>query len=369
MLATGQSPPHGFKDSARIINIAWPRYNLKPASTPAKIEPTFSPFSRLPPELRVRIWKLALPDPRIVQSKLLYPPDTAGTLMNIKHTLSYGGEHLGEEHLSMCRESRQVFMENYHQISVQGAGGNTTFSVTSDPLGNQYIDGRRDTLVLDVVQLEKLGRYGYSLDLSRLENVALADTFVIENHQSILAYVHQMCPLLKKLSIISNNAHDPTGLAWSSRPKPVRIHLMSTIYDLYNMMRIEPLKDVDNSWRRQRIINTDLNLSACLQRSRDLRQIIKQEARIYFNDQKAIEIEVVIAGYAGPVRENFEVVNVVPRIPQPYGVCYTTRKPCYEPCIDYRMGFSCLEFSFSCRKDGTLDSPYDGMKELFEGED
>jgi len=77
----------------------------------------------------------------------------------------------------------------------------------------------------------------------------------------------------------------------------------------------------------------------------------------------------VIAGYAGPVREDFEVVNLVPRVPQPYGICYTTHKPRLVLCSDYQMDFSNFAFSFSYRKDGTLDSPYDSIKELFEGEE
>ena len=76
-----------------------------------------------------------------------------------------------------------------------------------------------------------------------------------------------------------------------------------------------------------------------------------------------IEIEVVIAGYAGPAREGFEVVNLVHEFPN------IMESAIQLLCSDYQMDFPNFAFSFSCRKDGTLDSPYDGIRELFEGEE
>jgi len=152
---------------------------------------------------------------------------------------------------------------------LQVAGSNATFSLSSNPSGSQYIDGRRDTLILDVPKLEDLRSYGYLLDLSRLENIALAGTFLIENQQPILAYVQQKCPLLKKLLIVSNPAYDPVGgSAFNIRPEPVRMHLLSINYDLYNM----ELLDQSNTHRPAWITNSFL--SGCFGKEINIRGII-----------------------------------------------------------------------------------------------
>lgn len=101
----------------------------------------FAPFSRLPAELRRKIWKHALPDARVVQVDFTYLGNH-----NLRCRPIHGRLFPAEPHLC-CIKAWEVFREHYHQTVIVDAS-HTHQGATNLPVHLGYIDGRRDTVII-----------------------------------------------------------------------------------------------------------------------------------------------------------------------------------------------------------------------------
>ena len=94
------------------------------------LSPAFPSFPRLPPELRIKIWKIALL-PRVIT--ITPRLDAAILVCEIEVEVQQ------IELLSVCRESRSETLKDYTQISFN-----------NDEINSMYINWSRDTLFLDL---------------------------------------------------------------------------------------------------------------------------------------------------------------------------------------------------------------------------
>ena len=94
------------------------------------IAPTFACFRKLPPEIRVKIWDIAL-RPRLITIIPSLNRDAAICEVVV--------EAQRIELLYVCHESREEALRNYHQIRLNGNNGGTTF-----------INWSRDIIFLDI---------------------------------------------------------------------------------------------------------------------------------------------------------------------------------------------------------------------------
>ena len=80
--------------------------------------PTFIPFGRLPGELRRKIWKLALPEPRALSLYLNIKENKLGFRLLEGNDLRTDDFTFGNSQLLACYKSRQVFLESYCKLQV-----------------------------------------------------------------------------------------------------------------------------------------------------------------------------------------------------------------------------------------------------------
>jgi hypothetical protein len=108
----------------------------------------FHLFSRLPPELRRKIWRHALPSPRIMSIDFIQRP---------RHSIpQFESNHPPPVLLQVCHESREVALESYELVfRAQGPVGPSQATSTGTPTaaagagagsGGFYFDFRGDTL-------------------------------------------------------------------------------------------------------------------------------------------------------------------------------------------------------------------------------
>lgn len=144
----------------------------------------FTLFPQLPTECRDKIWEFSLPAPRIV-----YPrwkevhfdrtnPTAGHACLPVYLGPKYNAQ-LGRSIRSTCRDSRSVLQLYYHALKqVQNIEPPRSlhkdeFTAQIKREGPVWIDGRRDTLVLETALLEVLDRKSLKIDVSRIRNIAL----------------------------------------------------------------------------------------------------------------------------------------------------------------------------------------------------
>jgi hypothetical protein len=125
--------------------------------------PTFHSFPRLPKELRLDIWKLALPDPRIIEFSLktrnihalTKGPDWVAPApwMQVNWHWAADGEKLNTSLARTSAEAREVFNEAYDTVKAIDRGDGNPMSTTA------RIDYRRDVIYLSNVAYTRLDSY------------------------------------------------------------------------------------------------------------------------------------------------------------------------------------------------------------------
>lgn len=172
---------------------------------PSKPRTIFHKFPDLPPELRRKIWKLALPDPRVVVFE--FHDNAAQKECYIK--LSHPQHHIDLDQEITCKERQEVFLSNYRQIYICNLW---TIHDTQKPFAytNQRIDGKRDTLVIGFADIQMLESMGIWLDLSVIRNLGLQggpDYSHEGTDFSMLAFAKAICPKLKELTVMLGHIH------------------------------------------------------------------------------------------------------------------------------------------------------------------
>ncbi|KAF7957014.1 hypothetical protein EAE96_004335 [Botrytis aclada] len=190
---------------------------------PEKDVLTFPKFKLLPPELQVWVFKEAVPDRNSRVADFYFKV----CVHNSKFLLSVQDEISPASHLlpllNACKLSRKVVYSQLKQIMLSTPDPHGTmrkhfedipvrhFWVNDRRLVQTYIDPVRDTLMLNIPDLMLLYYYRRSIDLSKIERLAIA-TFPIDfnmfprnrmiDHYHIMADISEWCPDIKVLQIV-----------------------------------------------------------------------------------------------------------------------------------------------------------------------
>lgn len=159
--------------------------STKPARDEDRV---FHIFMKLPPELRLKIWKENFPEPRVV--KLSW--GNVGDFVKVTSSAPCNARTF----LSVCSELRVLYLKHYQPVVTHGltmralstlwrkgvvgppytlgptqVKGFAPYSFPSSPY--DLIDFRRDTVYIDRSTIDALGRNARWLDLSRAESLML----------------------------------------------------------------------------------------------------------------------------------------------------------------------------------------------------
>ncbi|KUJ24608.1 uncharacterized protein LY89DRAFT_776688 [Mollisia scopiformis] len=179
----------------------------------AKKPPTFTCFGQLPTELRLLIWKFALPQPRVVQ---------LAEVTSYSSGFLHQGHHFGREHLSTCWEARLVFLEHYHHVShlqrsswqpIEGISCKEGQHINDLNTRTRYIDAIRDTLVIsiDFVLEDDDSDWRWQLDVSRIQTLGIFDAHKLDDvglGHTIWPRMEARCPALKNFSLVLGSPQD-----------------------------------------------------------------------------------------------------------------------------------------------------------------
>lgn len=155
----------------------------------------FTVFPKLPVELRLQIWKEALPDPQTVQ---LYARPVGDTEVDCGIQKDRDNHERYPTHMLACRESYEVFQENYTRIEVKSC-----YEPDNVMCRLPHLDLCRDTIVLGIADLQVIEAAGCLIDLSKVENLGLGEEERLENEeQSMLAIARKLCPRLKQFHLV-----------------------------------------------------------------------------------------------------------------------------------------------------------------------
>jgi hypothetical protein len=219
----------------------------------------FTFFPQLPTELRRAVWKFALPEPRVLSLDLTALDDYQWP-SEIRFVAEPGWRSPTSDfhHGNMlpCREALEVFNENYRKLELQGLPLNGSFICskgiqrdcsTTVIAPKELVDLRRDTLVIKSRDIEYMNELGISLDLSRVENLAISNNFKDILPATIVSlatsFAAQMCPRLTALKIVMGENFDREE--WGS------LHLLNINLDFKDML----VSQFGESWEYDRNCN------------------------------------------------------------------------------------------------------------------
>ncbi|KAH6663203.1 hypothetical protein B0J14DRAFT_278743 [Halenospora varia] len=138
-------------------------------------------FPDLPLELRLHIWQLTLPRPRVVH--LNHQAFTQSN--NISHSET-NPERL---YFLTCKEFSQVFSSNYTKILVSQTDGSSNHRRAA------FVDYRRDTISLCLDSFRAFAVDKSCLDISRIHNLALSYCTALASYQEcIWTVLERLCP-------------------------------------------------------------------------------------------------------------------------------------------------------------------------------
>ncbi|KUJ24564.1 uncharacterized protein LY89DRAFT_663291 [Mollisia scopiformis] len=335
----------------KSVTIEWPKRKLFPAS--------FTMFAQLPPEIRRKIWNDTLPEPRILVLKLRHG---SPTYLPIFDDIIGEWPFAGLQHLWACRESWHAFTERYHQID--------TFDKyhlqfdASFIRKTAWIDGRRDTLVLDASVLIKR----FDIDLSRIQNLAISNEKAFHWFKtSVFAYIRKRCPLLKRFQIVLGR---PDEHNWQvSAGDSLRLVRVDDDIKYCEIDSKEELEDDVRFSQYYSAFARESEFLECLRTAEEVHTRFKSHCAAN-KEWKNIEFQVSLLA----VEEdncNMWYVESVAVMPKPQiliDVSFRVEKP-IVPCLDTTLEFLGMEdwdFNVKCDRGGAIHCPYDGIKELFQ---
>jgi hypothetical protein len=308
----------------------------------------FHCFHRLPTELRLRIWSLALPKPQLVLCFF----DNWLIKRNFRDCTVRQHDIMPLEYTA-CREMWHVFKENYRYLDVRQINSNSTW-----PIG--WIDSKQDTLMTSVVNLQILEAKGYFLDCSHVEIIALANEEFLHMDLSSESILRAMFPRLKTfISILGVDEYAD----WSAfyRYSQMRLFNLKTPLNEIEVIHHSHRRPYPSFSKNPKLLEF-LDQSSAAQEIHQERISKNETSR---DPETWINYEVAIL-MGTELRERCERVNLAPCIPQSpdttLGVIYYTITSSFSPS---HVDFPALDVQVECLEDGSFGSRYDGIAGLF----
>ncbi|KAE9376557.1 hypothetical protein N431DRAFT_330660 [Stipitochalara longipes BDJ] len=361
------------------VEIPWPTIEKKQCSN-------FQSFPLLPPEIRRKIWKYALPESKILQFVYHGLWDTP-TYFSVRQHNSQSSDNLifrktAKALTTVCQESRSVFFENYRQIRLRGGSIASLWDEHAEPelsdIGNtakvsyysEYFDSKKDTLLFELQDLHELYQWSAWLDLSMIQNIAIYyDPNTTATLQNVEEFLNDW-PRLRRLYFVLG-----TKSVYSKH---------TALTEVLRLVEIQDQDDLDltftasfegehSSFRfsHQRSV---LQLHTLKTQSDALKA---QFGNMSFAlSHRKIDLRICLMGmihgdgFTAPIRQP---IYLLPTNPEFWGVCFYTFLPVPEILPPHRvchMRIEELKCDVACLEDGTLLPLHDGdaMKSLF-GED
>jgi 2EXR family len=265
-----------------MILVKWPAHLL-----------AFNRFPKFAAEIRLKIWKAALPPPRtLFLDWIAIPVAPLSSDACYRYSLSERNYSVTEpiNFLLACKEARQVFLDHYHRLRWKnqsiGRAHNWNKKVfnfpevepISPPYG--YFDGKRDTVV--ILLEDHLGKLALGFDFSALEKVAVRTHDVVATKR-ITSWVAGM-PNLKQLTILPGELRDYD----SYLPRPNVPHLVPFNNDKSRSILAQP----KNRLHTRRYFAKRLSYYA--KESQDRCEQVHgylKSAQQYFTDRTAVNIK------------------------------------------------------------------------------
>ncbi|KUJ24566.1 uncharacterized protein LY89DRAFT_727588 [Mollisia scopiformis] len=334
--------------------VPWPKAAVQ-------AEPTFTPFPRLPAELRLKIWECALPDARVV------PFRRRSHKVGIErplYTLDSNERRLTGAHLA-CWESWTVFLEHYQKIKLWK--GDFRVSDGKYNFAQGYFDMKRDTLFITHALLHSLRSI---LDLRLLQHIAVGVYKRVGSDGMPLWYLATcMCPELVSYTYV------PTGRTRVQSSKAslreyrlieaddLKYTLCDKTTDFHDLSKFQSTDDNEG------FLNQYLRIVPFIQQQID--ETIEQFRKSPDFRIPAFKICVLMlqepANHGRWLVQKLDVAPVDKR-EHPLGVTFHT----YKPIVRDVYSMLCLKDAvasyrvFYMKPDGALVSCYDDVREIFD---
>ncbi|KAF7884057.1 uncharacterized protein EAF01_011480 [Botrytis porri] len=204
---------------------------------PENVIPTFPKFKLLSPELRMLVFKEAIPDrnSQVVDFYFAVCPHPSKFLVSINDEISPVSHLLPL--LNACKLSREMVHSQLKHIKLSTPDPHGTmrrffegvpirhFWANDRHLVQTYIDSVRDTLMINIADLVLLSYYRTSIDFSNVERLAITSFLTdfnwlmqstLRNLREFLNGLFARCPDVKVLWIVSDVPGDGFAIRYRS---------------------------------------------------------------------------------------------------------------------------------------------------------
>ncbi|CZR61802.1 uncharacterized protein PAC_11699 [Phialocephala subalpina] len=323
--------------------------------------PRFECFPQLPLELRRKVWKHALPAPRILHQRFrqsrfddvlhdyIEPMDGCSSPRVVDTTLL--------NYQMICHEASQIFKESYIKFELIGS---SIASLWDSDVENErsdlggvtivphysYFDKYRDTLFLTLSNVSILQSHNTWIDVSQIRNLALSFDYASMGFKQKFGphweYIAG-CPNLEALTFVIG----AEGLKDSGA---VSYHLV-TVDDNFRDLIMRQLKPKS---RGPELTPSELeSIDRLPQVIRDLEALFWKETPTDERSWPDFDLKITLPGKLRHVKKREQITWLKPKDSNWSGVSYFTKRPAPMPTSYFmRLGHFCCELQ--CDRDGRL---------------
>lgn len=302
-------------------------------------------FPDLPLELRLHIWQLTLPRPRVVHLN-----HQAFTQSN---NISHSETNPGRLYFLTCKKFSQVFSSNYTKILVAQTDGSSNHRRVA------FVDYRRDTISLCLDSFQAFAVDKTCLDISRIHNLALAYCTALASYQEcIWTVLERLCPELNTFHLVLGDIDELLHMRKLARWRSLQ---------LIPIDKELQFTEGDTTWKES---YEDLRLKAF--RAWRTKERIRNDTCENSHWWSSVELNVSLLCHSPPeVYWWMQKIWLKPKLVLPYYVAFYTERPVFTngQSLARVLGFGTSRSSqFWIRQSakGQLFSWYDGIERLFD---
>ncbi|KAG4442898.1 hypothetical protein IFR05_001602 [Cadophora sp. M221] len=356
------------KTKARAIPISWPKLSNHYLPTPPR---QFHPFLGLPMELQLKIFKDALPEPRLIEVSIDHNAEAFFTSSTPFHTALFNANGV----------SNEVALKNYERLDVFL---NVPVGLTASPLARNGVLSapvafapKRDAIMMDIDTLTNLDHHrvrpfdaSMGLDSTHIQYFAIStsDRFFNNNPQNSIdittwtRYAKRNCPQLKKLHFVVGSVGTATPGSITQLTE-FGDHLEDLIYTRIPHFLQFP--------RATSVLPYSLSHMAAKLNTHKANYLTQTAQAPASEKWAALDFNFSILSLQTRVldrlprdpKKNFEKTFIAPETRLPYeDVTFYTMRPAYRRTT---FELEILGTSAMCYEDGELMHWYDGIKEMF----